>query len=123
MDLVNPPRVKQHPLRKRRLARIDVRRYPDVPEPLHRLLPPRRRILLVPRSRRAAAAGGERPEEEERGGRRRSRRRGWRRRRLRGGTEGVEQARLRGSSHRFLLIAHKTLVRRSINPGLEMDKP
>ena len=100
---MDPTRVVQNPLRQRRLPGVDVRRDPNVAEPLHRLLPPG--ILLRLRARRVP--GREVAEMEgaaDEGGRRRPRRGG--------GAERVEEARgggpgyaCHGGGEGFALVA------------------
>ena len=49
MDLVDPTRVKEHPLGEGGLPRVDVGGDPDVPHPIHCLLPPWLLFLIGPR--------------------------------------------------------------------------
>lgn len=90
MDLVDPTRVEEDPLRQRRLTGVNVRRDPDVAQLLHRLLPPW--LLIVRRSRLRARRIPRRELPEVEGAADEGRR--WRRRGRGGGgvAERVEEA-------------------------------
>lgn len=92
MDLVDATRVVEDALGERGLAGVDVRRDPDVAEPIHRVLPPGlltflRSACQVPRRESAELEVEVVAEKRRRWGRGR----GVGRRRF-GGVEGVEKA-------------------------------